>query len=463
MSVTFALYIGNRGFFPGEVIDVARKEMVDAIKASGNDCILMDADKTRYGAVETIHEGKLFADFLQENAGRYQGIILCLPNFGDENGAMVALKDANVPILVQAYPDEIGMMDFSHRRDAMCGKFAMCNALRQAGIRFTQTTEFVSKPNSASFQKDLINFGRICQVVDGMKSFNIGCIGARTTAFKTVRVDEVALQKAGINVETVDLSEIFARMRKVDEARIPAMKQEILAITDFGEWPEEKLTTIAKLQIVLEELVQELNLQAVAIRCWPEFQTEFAIAPCLSLCLLNQKGIAAACETDIVNAAMMRALSLAGGSPVPLLDFNNNYGEEKDKAIMFHCGPVPINMMEEKGETIEHLMFKKTFGPGTGVGVNKAKIRSGKITWGSMKTENGKVWAFVSDGEFTDDPFDTGFFGSGKVVRKAGINDICMYMADSGYKHHVGISLSDCKAVVQEAFEKYLNIETKVF
>ncbi len=463
MSLTYALYIGNRGFFPGEVIASAREEMIAAIKAAGCDCIYPDLDKTRYGAIETIAEGKIFADFLKENEGKYKGVILCLPNFGDENGALVALKDVKVPILVQAYPDELGKMDFAHRRDAMCGKFAMCNALRQAGIKFTQTTDFVSTPSSESFQKDLDKFERICRVVDGMKSFNIGCVGARTSAFKTVRVDEIALQNAGINVETIDLSEVFARIKKVDEAKIPAMKEEILAVTNLGEWGDDKLTAMAKLEIVLEDLVKELNLDALAIRCWPEFQTEMAIAPCTCVGILNHKGIATACETDIVNAAMMRALSLVGGSPVTLLDFNNNYGDSKDKAIMFHCGPVPINMMEEKGETIEHLMFKKTFGPGTGAGVNKAKIRSGDITWGSIRTENGKVLAFVSDGKFTDDPFDAEFFGSGKVVQKEGINDICMYMADNGYKHHVGISLSDSKDALVEAFEKYLGIETKVF
>ncbi len=463
MSLTYALYIGNRGFFPGEVIASARDEIIAAIKEAGCDCIYPDLDKTRYGAIETIEEGKIFADFLKENDGKYQGVILCLPNFGDENGALVALKDVKVPILVQAYPDEMGKMDFAHRRDAMCGKFAMCNALRQAGIKFTQTSDFVSHPDSDSFKKDLDKFERICRVVNGMKSFNIGCIGARTSAFKTVRVDEIALQNAGINVETVDLSEVFARIKKVDESRIPAMKEEILAVTDLGEWGDDKLTAMAKLEIVLEDLVKELNLDALAIRCWPEFQTEMAIAPCTCVGILNHKGIATACETDIVNAAMMRALSLAGGAPVTLLDFNNNYGDAKDKAIMFHCGPVPINMMEGKGETIEHLMFKKTFGPGTGAGVNKAKIRSGDITWGSIRTENGKVLAFVSDGKFTDDQFDAEFFGSGKVVQKEGINDICLYMADNGYKHHVGISLSDSKDALVEAFEKYLGIETKVF
>ena len=463
MKLTFALYIGNRGFFPGEVIAGARREMLSAIAASGNSCIYMEEEKTKYGAVETIAEGRIFADFLKENEGKFQGIILCLPNFGDENGALAAFKNVKVPILIQAYPDELGQMDFSHRRDAMCGKFAMCNVLRQAGIPFTLTSEFVSKPDSVTFLKDLEKFAQICRITEGMRSFNIGAIGARTTAFKTVRSDEVALQQSGINVETIDLSDIFARMKKVSAALAEEKKEEIIAVTDFGDWPVEKLNTIAKLQVVLEDIADEYQLQAMAIRCWSEFQTEFAIAPCINVGLLNEKGIATACELDINNAVMMRALALAADAPTTLLDFNNNYGNEKNKAVMFHCGPLPISMMNGKGKTIEHLMFKKTYGDGSGVGVNKAEIRSGSITFGSLKTEGGKLAAFVSDGEFTEDAFDAEFFGSGKVVKKEGIYNICNYMAQNGYKHHLCVALSDCKDSIEEAFTKYLGIETKTF
>mgnify|MGYP004525946761 CR=1 FL=1 len=463
MKITFVLYIGNRGFFPGEVIEGARREMVAAIERSGSLCIYPDADKTAYGAVETAKEGRIFAEFLEKNRGKYQGIVLCLPNFGDENGALAALKDANVPILVQAYPDELGKMDFAHRRDAMCGKFAMCNVLRQASIPFTQTTDFVSKPDSDTFCRDLKRFAGICRVVWGLKNFNVGAIGARTTAFKTVRADETALQKNGINVETIDLSEVFARIEKADKEAAEEKKQEILNVTDFGDWGEEKLEKIAKLQVVLEDIADEYDLQAMAIRCWPELQTNLAIAPCTNVGILNEKGIAAACELDINNAVMMRALALASDTPTTLLDFNNNYGTDRDKAIMFHCGPMPISMMNGKGRTIEHLMFKKTFGDGSGVGVNKAEIRSGKITFGSLKTEDGRLSAFVSDGEFTDDKFDDAFFGSGKVVKKEGIYDICSYMAENGYKHHICIALDDCKEVICEAFSKYLGIDIDVF
>lgn len=443
MKVTFALYIANRGFFPGEVIQYAREEMTKAITDAGYDFICMDEDKTRYGAIETREEGKLYAEFLKQHEGEYQGIILCMPNFGDENGALAAFKNINVQILVQAYPDELGKMDFAHRRDAMCGKFAMCNVLRQANIPFTMTEEFVTTPSSESFKRDIEKFASICRVVSGMKNFNIGAIGARTTAFKTVRADESALQRAGINVETIDLSEVMARMDEVSDETVEEKKREILEVTNFGNYPEEKLTKMAKMQAVLEILVKEYDLNAMAIRCWPELETQLAIAPCTNVGILNENGIATACELDITNAVMMRAVSLAADRPSTLLDFNNNYGGDKNKAIFFHCGPVPISLMKHKGEMTEHLMFKKTYGPGSGVGVNRAEIVSGNITFGSIKTEGGKIKAFVSDGRFTDDKFDDNFFGSGKVVEKNGIYDICNYMALNGYKHHVCVTLGN--------------------
>ena len=455
-DITFALYFGNRGFFPGESIGSAREEMKKAVTDAGFNFICMDENKTRYGAVETPEEGAKYADFLEENNGKYDGIILCMPNFSDENGALSALKDVNVPILVQAYPDEIGLMDFAHRRDAMCGKFAMCNVLRQADIPYTLTADFVVKPSSEKFAKDLEKFAGICRVVKGMKSFNLGAIGARTTAFKTVRVDEIALQKKGINVETVDLSDLFNRIENITPERVENIKEEILKISNFLGYPEEKLTNMAKVHAALEDIVKEYKLHAVAIRCWNEFQLKLGIAPCVSICILNELGVCAACEVDVTNAIMMRALSLAAEKPSMLLDYNNNYGDADNKAILFHCGPVAPSQLEGKGEIIEHLMFKKSFGEGSGVGVNKGKIKSGDITFGSIKTENGEVCGFITEGKFTDDPIEEEFFGCGKVVMKENINNLSNYMANNGYKHHLAITYGECKDIITEAFSKYL-------
>ena len=310
-KTTMALYYGNRGFFPGEVIASARKEVEAACAAAGLATIGLNEDATRYGAVETIEEGKRYAAFLREHAGAYDGVILCLPNFGDENGAAVALENAGVPILVQAYPDEAEKMDFAHRRDAVCGKLAMCNVLRQKGIRYTQTTQFAVHPSSASFAEDLKNFAAVCRVVRDMRRCNVGAIGARTSAFKTVRYDEIAFMRKGINVETIDLAEVFARMEKTDEVKLAAKKAAYVALADFSRFDAEKLTNIARLGVAIDDLIREYDLQAVALRCWDELQKKYGIAPCLVLGALNERGIAASCESDVTNAVMMRAVGAA--------------------------------------------------------------------------------------------------------------------------------------------------------
>ncbi|MFA7206551.1 MAG: hypothetical protein WC102_09510, partial [Saccharofermentanales bacterium] len=136
-NLTFALYFGNRGFFPETLIAGARDEMKKAVEAQGISTLLLDPSATKFGAVETAAEGEVYAEFLKDNEGKYDGVVLCLPNFGDENGAIKALRDCGVPILIQAYPDEIGKMDFNSRRDSFCGKLSIMDVFYQNKLPFT--------------------------------------------------------------------------------------------------------------------------------------------------------------------------------------------------------------------------------------------------------------------------------------------------------------------------------------
>ena len=165
-------------------------------------------------AVWRQRRGASYAKWLKEHEGQYDGVIFSMPIFADENGAITALQDAGVPILMQAYPDEIGKMDFAHRRDAYCGKFSVTDVFTQYEVPFTVMKPHVADLLSAAFAQNLKDFAAICRVVNGMKRFNIGCIGGRTTAFKTVHFDEITMQKYGINVESFDLSEVFFKVRQ---------------------------------------------------------------------------------------------------------------------------------------------------------------------------------------------------------------------------------------------------------
>ena len=456
----FALYFGNRGFMPAELIEGARKDMVEAVTEAGYEYLIMDRDATRYGAVETRDEGRIYARWLMSHKGEYDGVILCQPIFIDENGAITALQDAGVPILMQAYPDEIGKMDFAHRRDAFCGKFSVTDVFEQYQVPYTVMTPHVVHPLSEAFAQNLHDFAAICRVVNGMKRFTIGCIGARTTAFKTVRFDEITMQRHGINVESFDLSELFELVRaKKDEDEAVKRKRKVLeGYTDFSGVPEEKKQMLAKISVVIDEYIESYHLDAVALRCWNEMETYLRVCPCVLLSELNDRGIVASCEIDMCSAITMRALQLATEGPAACLDWNNNYGEDPDKVILFHCGSTAQKLMKEKGKVTSHKMFDKE-DPGSGFGTNEGRIGAFPMTYSNCKTENGKITVYVSEGEFTEDEIEAEFFGCGGVARIPNLQRKLIRLARGGFKHHTTVARGHVKHILEEAFRHSLGYD----
>jgi len=456
-KMTFALCFSNRGFMPGELIYNAREDMVKAVTAAGYDYIMMDADLTRYGGVETRDEGRLYAEWLAKYRGRYDGVIFSMPIFADENGAIIALQDAGVPILMQAYPDEIGKMDFQHRRDAYCGKFSVTDVFCQYNVPFTVLKPHVVHPLSDKFQENLRDFAAICRVVNGMKRFNLGCIGARTTAFKTVRFDEIALQKYGINVESFDLSELFAKVKdkKNDDPAVSAKIQRLKNYSDFSLVPKENMYTLAKVSVVIDQYIKEYRLDALALRCWNEMETYLRICPCVLLSELNDRGIVASCEIDVCSAVTMRAMSLASQGATAVLDWNNNYGEDENKVILFHCGPVAQSLMTGRGTVTEHKMFAKS-DPGSGWGSNEGRIKPMPITISNCQTKDGKIIVYVSEGKITDDVIEREFFGCAGVAKIDDLQNKLIKLARGGFKHHTSICEGHYKEVLKEAFTTYL-------
>ena len=458
---TFALFFGNRGFFPESLIAGAREEMAAALEKNGYGHIVLDASATRYGAVESAAEGEIYAKFLEENKGRFDGVIVCLPNFGDETGAVTALRDCGVPILVQAYPDELDKMDNARRRDAFCGKFSVMDVFYQYGLKFTNLVPHVVHPSSAEFAENLNEFAAVCRVVKRMKRLTMGAIGARTSAFKTVRFDELALQKYGITTETMDLLEIAHRMDSLDAAS-QIVKDKLAHLAEYADCskaPVSSLENLAKLSVVLDEVVDELKLDAISIRCWMELEKVFKIAPCILLSDLNNRGIPAACELDVGNGIMMAALAAASGGAATCLDWNNNYGGDPDKCILFHCGPVPSSLMKSKGELVEHYMFAKSLGCGCGWGPNQGRIASFPMTFASAKTENGKIFAYLGEGEITDDEIPREYFGCAGVAKIGNLQKKLQTIGANGFRHHVSLAKGRYESALREAFGKYLGYE----
>ena len=459
-KITFALCFGNRGFMPGELILGARNDMVKAVEDAGYNYTMMDEGATRYGAVETRDEGKLYAKWLKENEGKYDGVIFCMPIFVDENGAAEALRDAGVPILMQAYPDELGKLDFKHRRDAYCGKFSVTDVFMQYQIPFTVLKPHVVHPLSPVFRSNLEDFAAICRVVNGMKRFTIGAIGARTTAFKTVRYDEITLQKYGITVESFDLSELVFKVNNMpdDAPGISDRLKRLREYTDCACVPDENMYTLAKISTVLDWYIEVYHLDAITLRCWKKMETILRVCPCVLLSELNDRGIVASCEIDLCSAITMRAMNLASCHPATVLDWNNNYGDDENKVILFHCGPVAQSLMAERGMVTEHKMFEKS-DPGSGWGCNEGRMGSFPMTYSNCLTIDGKLIVYASEGKMTDDPIEESFFGCGGVAEIPSLQDKLIRLARGGFKHHTSVGVGHMKYVLEESFVTYLGYD----
>lgn len=463
--LTLALYFGNRGFFPERLIASAREELVSRLNSIGVNSLCMPENATRYGAVETAAEGRAYAGFLEQNKGKYQGVILCLPNFGNENGASEALRDCNTPIYILAYPDELDKMDFASRRDAFCGKLSIMDVFSQFKIPFTAWEPHTLAPSSEEFIRQIQEFAAVCRIVNGMKRCRIGAIGARPTAFKTIRFDETTLQKYGITIEAFDNSDLLLEMKKIASGD-PHLKAKISTFknyTDCSEVPDDKLETLAKLSLALDNIIEEYQLDALGLRCWFDLEQTLNISPCVVLSELNDRGFPAACELDIGNAIAMLALNLASQEPATCLDWNNNYGEDPDKCILFHCGPVPQSLMTGKGKVIDHPMFAKVLGSGCAFGCNVGRIKAMEFSFVSTTTIDGQLRYYVSEGEFTEDVIPPEYFGCGGVAQISDLQRKINRLGYAGYRHHVGVTPGRWERAVREAFQRYLGYtETEI-
>src|SRR5580692_1889988 len=250
-KMTMGVIVGNRGFFPGELARVGREEMIQALTHAGMDCVVLGPDDSKHGAVETHDEAKRCAALFRKNSDRLDGVIVALPNFGDERAIADTLRLArlDVPVLVQATPDDASKMTILHRRDSFCGKMSACNNLRQYGIPYSLTKLHTVSPDSQDFKNDLAWFAAVCRVANGLRNLRVGSIGARPTAFNTVRYSEKILEAHGISTETLDLSEVFGRIAKSkdDHAGVQGKLADIRKYVTTGGVPDAALMKMAKL------------------------------------------------------------------------------------------------------------------------------------------------------------------------------------------------------------------------
>jgi L-fucose isomerase-like protein len=458
-QLTFGLIVGNRGFFPDHLAKEGREELLKVLQNQGYKVIAPTPEETKHGAVETRAEAKKCADLFRANQNKIDGVIVTLPNFGDEKAIAETLRLANlnVPVLIHAFPDTRERMTITHRRDSFCGKMSACNNLQQFRIPYSLTSLHTESPNSETFQKDLAWFAAVCRVVNGMRKLRIGAIGARPTAFNTVRYSEKILEANGITVDPIDLSEIFGRIEKMKDtdAAAQAKLNAIQGYVSTDGIPAPALLKMAKLGAVIEHWMRSNELAISAVQCWTSMEEYFGVVPCTVMSMMSNDLLSSACEVDIAGVLGMHALRLASETPSALLDWNNNYGDNPNKAVCFHCSNLPKHFFESFRMDFQEIIAG-TVGKANTFGTVVGRVKAGPMSYARFSTDDltGRIRGYVGEGEFTSDPLET--FGGAGVVEIPKLQALLRYICENGFEHHVSANFSHSASAVHEAATKYL-------
>lgn len=459
---TLGILIGNRDFFPDSLVEKARTEILEVFKALNIKPVVLDTSQSKLGGVETFAEARACAELFKAHREEISGVLVLLPNFGDEKGVADTLKMAglNVPVLVQAYPDELSKMNVVNRRDAWCGKISVCNNLYQYGLKYSLTRQHVVRPEDPGFTEDLLDFVKVCRVVKGLASVRIGAIGARPGAFNTVRYSEKILQRNGITVTTFDLSEILGEADRLqpDDALVKQHLAQIEAYAPKGKTPDKAMVQIAKLDAVLRRKMDEYALDATAIQCWTSLQQNYGCNVCTSMSIMSENMLPSACEVDVTGTLSMYAMQLASGSPSALVDWNNNYADDPNKCVLFHCGNWAKSFLPDIQIANAPIL-------GTSVGVENTygaldgRTPAMPLTYGRISTDDpaGKIRVYLGEGELTDDPLTT--FGNRAVAHIPDLQGLMQYVCRNGFEHHVVMNASKTAGILQEALGNYMGWE----
>ena len=458
-KTTLGVIVGNRGFFPDSLAKQGRKDILATLKDCGFNTVAPSMKDTKFGAVESYAEAKKCAEIFKNNADKIDGIVVTLPNFGDEKGVLetIKLSGLDVPILIHAEPDDPKLMTRANRRDSFCGKISVCNNLKQAAIPFTLTSCHTVKVNSKEFKNELDEFASVCRIVKGLENVRFGAIGARPAAFNTVRYSEKLLELYGITVETIDLSEIFGRANRLSD-KDRTVKNKLKAVTGYSSVAgidKASIVKMAKFGVVVDRWVKEQDLQGTAIQCWTSIEEFFGITPCTIMSMMSESLVPSACEVDITGLLSMYILQKASGGPSALLDWNNNYGSDPDKCVLFHCSNIAKSFLKSCKMDIQAILADAV-GPENALGTVVGRIKNANSTFCRVTTddESGSITAYTGQGKFTNDKLET--FGGYGVMEIPNLQLLTRYICHLGYEHHVAVNLSQKADAITEALENYM-------
>lgn len=460
---TFGIIISTRNIFNSKLAVDARAKVLAKLDQMGYNTIILPSSETPTGNTEGYADAVKCADLFRKNSEVIEGIIVVLPNFGDELGVVNSIKMSGlkVPVLVVAVDDDNDKVDVKSRRDAFCGKLSVCNNFYQYGIKFTDTIYHTYSLDSIEFTQDILKFAGVCRVVKGMKGLRVGAIGARPMGFQTMRFSEKILQQSDITIVPVDMSEIIAAAEKIKDTD-QAVIDKVEAIQNYGSCgiaSKGKIAKQARFGLAVENWIQENDIDISAIQCWESIEKNYGCAACVTMSMMGEKLMPSACEVDVAGTISMYALALAAETPSAILDWNNNFAEDRNKVVCTHCSNYPKSFFQSEIEIGSLDVLGTVLGSEDTFGAVKGKVAAGNMTYFRVSTDDTKgiIKTYLGEGVMTDDPY--GMDGGIAVCEIPNLQNLMKFMCKNGFEHHVAMVRGNVSEILEEAIGNYMGWE----
>jgi L-fucose isomerase-like protein len=396
--------------------------------------------------VEVVHPGKLLSEpaeaeeSVKELTGpQTDALIVQLATFVDGRFIAQIAAAADLPILLWSFPEPEASGRL--RLNSLTGLNSAAYVLGRLGRKF----KYVYGPPGEESVARIESWLKAALAARRLKAARIGVVGGHPPGFFASGADPLALTRIlGTRLVPLDLETLFAEAEAVPEARTrELLEQDRRVVAGLDDLDSGQLTRSTRFTAALGDRIKSLGIDAVAVKCWPEFFNSYRAVACSTLGHLNDAGIPAACETDILGAVSMLAEHYLTGK-VTFLGDMVHVAEERNSAVFWHCGAGAVSLASPKT------------GAAAGVQPNRDlayafnhRLRAGEVTLMRLGQTGKGYRMFIARGEALDDREH--YWGTSVEVRfQRPVGELLDTIITEGFEFHFSIVWEDIRAELEE-------------
>lgn len=400
------------------------------------------------------------------NAGPIDLMLILQITFTDATMTVEIAKGATVPLAIWAVPEP--RAGGRLRLNAYCGLNLAAHALGRAGVphgwlyaepeapgvadSLRALAQPFSLPSSAArpVANAVIDRDAAERALAHLRGGKVTVIGKHPDGFDTCEYDGDLLERlAGMQVETVQLGQLFDKARAADAQRVAGVKQSVAAeLSGLDSVDADQLDRSFRVFCALQDVQKETGAQGLAVRCWPEMFTEYGCAACGPMAMMNGQRVPSACEADVNGSISQLLLQTLADEPAWMADLVDITPAD-NTAVFWHCGLAPLSMRdpESEAEATIHTNRKMPL-------LHQFTIKPGRITLARLSRSRNQVKLMIAGAEVVRAP--RAFTGcSGTVRFDLPAAEVCERIMAEGLEHHFAVAYGDHRPALRAVAERW--------